>query len=308
MFHASHGTHAMGGVKNSAYPGKPWPVSILSIQSLVAYGHAGNSAAVFPLQRLGHEVWPVMTVHFSNHTGYGEWRGPVLPAEDVAEVVRGIEDRGVLPGCDAVLSGYQGAEQVGAVVLDAVARVKAANPRAIYCCDPVMGDVGRGMFVRPGIPEFMRDEVVPAADVATPNHFELDFLTGTSSHTLPELLDAARRLRAAGPSVVLVTSAVLVDTPGDSLDLVAVSADGAWRTRTPRLPISPNGGGDLTAAVFLAHLLDGRPVDDALARTTSAVFAVVAATHEAGDRELRIVQTQDRIADPRLEFPAEQVG
>jgi pyridoxine kinase len=284
------------------------PVSILSIQSLVAYGHAGNSAAVFPLQRLGHEVWPVMTVHFSNHTGYGEWRGPVLPAEDVAEVVRGIEERGVLPQCDAVLSGYQGAEQVGAVVLDAVARVKAANPDAIYCCDPVMGDVGRGMFVRPGIPEFMRDEVVPAADVVTPNHFELDFLTGTSSRMLPDLLDAAHRLREAGPSVVLVTSAVLDETPDDSLDLVAVSGDGAWRTRTPRLPISPNGGGDLTAAVFLAHLLDGRPVDDALARTTSAVFAVMEATARAGDRELRIVQTQDRIANPAMEFPAEKVG
>jgi pyridoxine kinase len=283
-------------------------VSILSIQSHVAYGHAGNSAAVFPLQRLGHEVWPVLTVQFSNHTGYGEWRGPVLPAEDVAEVVRGIEDRGVLPQCDAVLSGYQGAEQVGAVVLDAVARVKAANPGAVYCCDPVMGDVGRGMFVRPGIPELMRDQVVPVADVVTPNHFELDFLTGSSSHTLAELLGAAARLRAAGPGVVLVTSAVLEDTPEDRIDLVAVSGDGAWRTRTPRLPISPNGGGDLTAAVFLAHLLDGRPVDDALARTTSAVFAVMAATHRAGTRELQIVQTQDRLADPPLEFAAEPVG
>jgi pyridoxine kinase len=207
-----------------------------------------------------------------------------------------------------VLSGYQGAEDVGAVVLDAVARVKAVRPDAIYCCDPVMGDVGRGMFVRPGIPEFMRDEVVPAADVVTPNHFELDFLTGPSSHTLPELLDAARRLREAGPSVVLVTSTVLDDTPDDSLDLVAVSDAGAWRTRTPRLSMSPNGGGDLTAAVFLAHLLRGRPVDEALARTTSAVFAVMEATHLAGDRELRIVQTQDRIADPRMEFPAEQLG
>jgi pyridoxine kinase len=308
MFHASHGMHAMGSRRNPAYPGKPSRVSILSIQSLVAYGHAGNSAAVFPLQRLGHEVWPVMTVHFSNHTGYGEWRGPVLPAEDVAEVVRGIEERGVLPQCDAVLSGYQGAEQVGAVVLDAVRRVKAANPDAVYCCDPVMGDVGRGMFVRQGIPELMRDQVVPAADVVTPNHFELDFLTGSSSHTLPELLDAVARLREAGPSVVLVTSTVLDDTPDDGLDLVAVSGDGAWRTRTPRLPISPNGGGDLTAAVFLAHLLDGRPVDETLARTTSAVFAVMEATHDARDRELRIVQTQDRIADPRMEFPAERVA
>ena len=282
-------------------------MGILSIQSHVAYGHAGNSAAVFPLQRLGRVVWPVMTVHFSNHTGYGAWRGPLVAADDVAEVIAGVEDRGAFETCEAVLSGYQGAEDVGAVVLDAVARVKALNPRAIYCCDPVMGDVGRGMFVRPGIPEFMRDRVVPAADVVTPNHFELDFLAGTTSTTLPGLLAAADRVRATGPSVVLVTSALLDDTPHDALDLVVVSADGAWRTRTPRLPLTPNGTGDLTAAVFLAHLLDGRALDDALARTTSAVFAVVEATAAAGDRELRIVQTQELLAEPRMEFEALRV-
>ena len=282
-------------------------MGILSIQSHVAYGHAGNSAAVFPLQRLGRVVWPVMTVHFSNHTGYGAWRGPLVAADDVAEVIAGVEDRGAFETCEAVLSGYQGAEDVGAVVLDAVARVKARNPRAIYCCDPVMGDVGRGMFVRPGIPEFMRDRVVPAADVVTPNHFELDFLAGTTSTTLPGLLAAADRVRATGPSVVLVTSALLDDTPHDALDLVVVSADGAWRTRTPRLPLTPNGTGDLTAAVFLAHLLDGRALDDALARTTSAVFAVVEATAAEGDRELRIVQTQELLAEPRMEFEALRV-
>src|SRR4051795_1580719 len=182
------------------------PVQIMSIQSSVAYGYVGNSAAVFPLQRLGHEVWPVLTVHFSNHTGYGAWRGPLLDPADVREVIAGIGDRGVLGDCDAVLSGYQGDPAVGAGVLEAVELVKAANPSAVYCCDPVMGDVGRGMFVRPGIPELMRDRVVPAADIVTPNHFELDFLTGTSSRTLSELLDAADELRAVGPSVVLVTS------------------------------------------------------------------------------------------------------
>ncbi len=282
-------------------------MSILSIQSHVAYGHAGNSAAVFPLQRLGKEVWSVPTVTFSNHTGYGAWRGPLLPASDVAEVIAGIEDRGVLSECCAVLSGYQGAEDVGAVVLDAVARVKQANPTALYCCDPVMGDVGRGMFVRPGIPEFMREQVVPAADVVTPNHFELDYLTGRSSRTLEELLDAVDVLRAAGPSVVLVTSAVTDDTPADRLDLVAVSRQGAWRTRTPRLGISPNGAGDVTAAVLLANLLDEHPLDLALARTTSSVFAVIDATAAAGSRELQIVASQDRLADPLLEFTPERL-
>ena len=282
-------------------------MSILSIQSSVAYGHAGNSAAVFPLQRMGREVWPVITVHFSNHTGYGEWRGPLLSAADIADVITGIEERGVMHRCDAVLSGYQGGEDVGAVILDAVAKVRSHNPGAVYCCDPVMGDVGRGMFVRPGIPELMRDQVVPAADIVTPNHFELDFLTGTSSRTLPELLDAADALRASGPSVVLVTSVLVDDTPEDSLDLVAVSGEGAWRTRTRRLDLVPAGAGDLTTAVFLANLLDGRSLDEALARTTSSVFAVIEETTAAGEKELQIVAAQDRLAEPRLEFTAEQL-
>jgi pyridoxine kinase len=248
-----------------------------------------------------------MTVHFSNHTGYGDWRGPLLTAQDIAEVIRGVEDRGALARCEAVLSGYQGAEDVGAVILDAVALVKGQNPDAIYCCDPVMGDVGRGMFVRPGIPEFMRDRVVPAADVVTPNHFELDFLAGTPTSTLTELLEAADRVRELGPAVVLVTSTILDDTPEDALDMIAVSADGAWRTRTPRLAVSPPGAGDLTTAVFLANILDGQALPSSLARTTSSVFAVVEATAQAGEREMRIVQTQDRLADPRMEFEPEKL-
>ena len=282
-------------------------MSILSIQSLVAYGHAGNSAALFPLQRLGKVVWPVMTVHFSNHTGYGDWKGPLLTSGDVADVIEGVGNRGALERCEAVLSGYQGAEDVGAVILDAVAKVKAANASAIYCCDPVMGDVGRGMFVRPGIPEFMRDQVVPAADVITPNHFELDFLAGTETSTTDELVAAVDAVRATGPETVLVTSVIVDDTPDDALDMVVVGREGAWRTRFPRLSVNPPGAGDLTAAVFLANVLDGRPREDALARTTASVFAVVQATADAGEREMRIVQTQDELAAPSRTFPAERL-
>lgn len=282
-------------------------MSILSIQSLVAYGHAGNSAALFPLQRLGKEVWPVMTVHFSNHTGYGAWRGPLMSAADIAEIIAGIGDRGVLGECEAVLSGYQGAEDVGAVILDAVATVKSHNPQALYCCDPVMGDVGRGMFVRPGIPEFMRERVVPAADLITPNHFELDFLAGATTGTLPELLAAADRVRETGPDVVLVTSVITEDTPADRLDLVLVTQDGAWRTRTPRLSVSPQGAGDLTTAVFLANYLDQDDLETVVSRTTSSVFAVVEATEAAGAPEMLIVESQDRLAHPRMEFEPEQI-
>ncbi len=211
-------------------------MELLSIQSSVAFGHVGNSAAVFPLQRLGIEAWAVNTVHFSNHTGYGEWRGPLLSADDLRAVIQGVEERGVLARVAAVLSGYQGAEEVGAVVLDTVARVKELNPDAIYCCDPVMGDVGRGMFVRPGIPEFMRDRVVPAADVITPNHFELDFLAGRQTRTVSDVLAAIDAVRSEGPSTVLVTSVLTDETPAGSVDVIAVSDHGAWACRTPLLP------------------------------------------------------------------------
>src|SRR4029077_18484133 len=119
------------------FPLTSMPLTIMSIQSSVAYGHVGNSAAVFPLQRIGVEVWPVNTVHFSNHTGYGSWRGMVLPAEEVAEVILGIEERGVLHECNGVLSGYMGDASLGEVILDALERVKCASPAASYCCDPV---------------------------------------------------------------------------------------------------------------------------------------------------------------------------
>ncbi len=278
---------------------------ILSIQSSVAYGHVGNSAAVFPLQRLGHEVWPVFTVHFSNHTGYGAWRGPLLAPADVAEVIAGIGERGVLGECDAVLSGYQGDPAMGAVILDAVASVKALNPSAVYCCDPVIGDVGRGVFVRPGIPEFIRDEVVPHADVLTPNHFELEFLAGGEARTADEVLHAVDAVRSRGPRDVLVTSVRYDDNDAaheDTIDLVAVSDEGAWAVTTPLLPIAPNGGGDLTAALYLAHLLETSSPAVALGRTTSSVFAVLEATLAAGTRELQIIGAQDAIAAPPARF------
>src|SRR6187200_2719973 len=277
-------------------------MELISIQSSVAFGHVGNSAAIFPLQRLGVEAWAVNTVHFSNHTGYGKWRGPLLSADELRAVIQGVEERGALERVAAVLSGYQGAEDVGAVVLETVTRVKELNASAVYCCDPVLGDVGRGMFVRPGIPEMMRDHVVPAADVITPNHFELDYLSGQETRTLADVLDAVDGVRSSGPATVLVTSVLTDETPGGSVDVVAVSDEGAWASRTALLPITPNGCGDVTAAVFLAHLLRTGSAETALQRVTSTVFAILERTIEAGTREIQLVAAQDAIADPPERF------
>nr|WP_240977638.1 pyridoxal kinase PdxY [Knoellia sp. DB2414S] len=274
----------------------------MSIQSSVAYGHVGNSAAVFPLQRLGVEVWPVYTVVFSNHTGYGEWRGPLLPADDVRAVIQGVEERGAFPKIDAVLSGYQGGEEIGDVILDTVARVKEANPAAIYACDPVMGNAKSGCFVHPAIPVLLREKVVPAADLITPNQFELGFLTGTEPRTLEETLESVELARAMGPSTVLVTSVERPDAPTDTIEMMAVTGDGAWIVQTPRLPMKANGSGDVTAALFTAHLLETGDPGVALGRTASSVFDLLQTTLDSGERELQLVQSQEAIAHPRMQF------
>jgi pyridoxine kinase len=276
--------------------------TILSIQSSVAYGHVGNSAVTFPLMRMGVTVWPVITVHFSNHTGYGSWRGPLLSAADLRDVVLGIDERGVLGEVDAVLSGYQGGEDIGAMILDAVALVKLRNPAAIYCCDPVLGDADGGYFVRPGIPELMRQRVVPAAQIITPNQFELEALTGLCVSTMGEVLNAADAARRLGPEVVLVTSVLRQDGPPGTIDMVAVNAEGAWQVTTPRLPQTFTGSGDVTAATFLATLLDTADVSGSLAHTAAVIYGLLLVTAASGGTELALIAAQDELVHPSQTF------
>ena len=280
---------------------------ILSIQSAVAHGHVGNSAAVFPLQRIGVEVVPVNTVNFSNHTGYGAWRGPLMSAADVLDVITGVEERGVFPQVDVVLSGYQGGTDIGDVVVEAVRRVKAANPAAVYACDPVMGNATSGCFVAPEIPVLLRDRVVPVADLITPNQFELGFLTGTTPTTLESTLESADLARAMGPSTVLVTSVARPDREEGTVEVVVVAEEGAWTLRTPLLPFKANGSGDVTAALFAAHHTATGDPALALERTVSSVFDLIEATYRSGERELQIVAAQDAFAHPRMQFTAERV-
>ncbi|SIN73710.1 pyridoxal kinase PdxY [Agromyces cerinus] len=282
-------------------------MKILSIQSAVAYGHVGNSAAVFPLQRIGVEVLPVYTVNFSNHTGYGAWRGPMISPDDVRDVITGIEERGVFPQIDVVLSGYQGGEGIADVILDAVSRVKAANPDAVYACDPVMGNAKSGCFVAPAIPILLRDRVVPAADIITPNQFELGFLTETEPDTLESTLASVDLVRATGPRTVLVTSVERPDREEGTIEMLAVDDAGAWIVQTPLLPMKANGSGDVTAALFTAHYRRTGDAAEALARATSSVFDLLSLTHTSGERELQLVEAQEFYANPSLQFTVRQV-
>ena len=282
-------------------------MNLLSIQSHVAYGHVGNSAAVFPLQRLGVEVWPVDTVQYSNHTRYETWRGRVFEGGLIREIMRGIEERGVLGECDGVLSGYIGSVEIGAAILDAVVSVKRANPAARYCCDPVIGDVDRGIFVHSGIPEFMKDQAVPAADVVTPNQFELDHLSGGTSATLADAVAAVAAVRALGPRVVFVTSLRTAETPEESIDLLAADEDGTYLVRTPNLPIVPNGAGDAIAGLLLMHLLRTGSAAEALSQAASSMFGILNRTCEEGSAEILLIVAQEELVSPSEVFAAEKL-
>ncbi|MDA8048885.1 MAG: pyridoxal kinase PdxY [Rhodospirillales bacterium] len=278
-------------------------MNILSLQSWVAYGHVGNAAAMFPLQRLGVEVWAVHTVQFSNHTGYGDWAGDVFDGPAISALVSGIARRGALGACDAVLSGYLGGPDIGRAVLGAVRQVKSANPRALYCCDPVIGDAGR-VYVRAGIAELLRTEALPAADIAVPNSFELTLLSESACTTLSEAKSAVARLQAMGPRTVLVSGLRTEGTPVDALDLL-VGEDGAFHLlRTPVLPVMVNGAGDVLAALFLYHRLATGTAPTALERAAASLFGVIRRTAEQGARELEIIAAQEEFVRPTRRFAA----
>lgn len=281
-------------------------MSILSIQSHVVYGHVGNSAAVFPLQRAGHEVWPLHTVTFSNHTGYGDWGGPAIPAADVRDMVDGLSRRGALAEVDAILSGYQGGSDIAEVIVETVRRVKEENPQAVYACDPVMGSSETGCFVSEQIPPLLRDLVVPAADIITPNQFELGYLTDKPVETLEQTLFAVRAAQEIGPQTVLVTS---VKHPEDAgkIQMLAVNGDEKYLVTTPFIDTHRNGTGDVTAALFTGHFVDTGDVKAALERTASSVFSLLETTEASGYRELQLVAAQEYFAQPRMQFTAEKL-
>jgi len=276
-------------------------VNILSIQSWVASGHVGNAAALFPLQRLGADVTAIHTVQFSNHPGHGAFTGTVFPPADTAALVTGLDQHGALRACDGVLSGYIGEAAVGGVILDAVSRVRAQRAAALWCCDPVMGDDGR-LYVRPDIPAFFAGSAVAAADILTPNQFELDVLTGLPSTSLAQAKQAALALRARmrgdGPRLVLVTSLRTEQTPETHIDMLLAADAGVFRIRADRLPASFRGAGDMLAALFLFHVLDLREPPAAAVRASRSVAGVLWHTWEAGAAELQLVAAQAELVTP----------
>ncbi|MCL2804932.1 MAG: pyridoxal kinase PdxY [Treponema sp.] len=296
-------------------------MAVLSIQSHVVFGYAGNTAAVFPMQRLGQEVWAINTVEFSNHTGYGSWRGKVLGADLVSELVLGLEERGVLNRLEAVTSGYLGDASVGKAIVDAVKKVKKENPNALYCCDPVMGDTGRGFYVKADIPVMFKNELVPLADIVCPNQFELETLTGYNINTIEDAINAINILHEKGPSIVLLTS--FRQNPG-KLGMIASDKTNMYICTTNELPLGNGvaGTGDMTSAVFLSRYLETKDLEKTLSLCTASVFGILEKSYNAflyecasADSyilensllELKITEAQEQLTSPVYTFNTEKI-
>lgn len=281
--------------------------NVLSIQSHVVYGHAGNSAAVFPMRRLGVNVWPLNTVQFSNHTQYpAGWKGMVMPPDHLRDIALGLDGIGVMGDVDAVLTGYIGAADQGDVILDIAARAKAANPRSLFFCDPVMGHPVKGCKVAPGVAEFHRDKSVAKADIMSPNVLELGTLVGRELESVGDCLDATGDLMAKGPDTVLVKHLSYAAEDPDSFEMILATPDEAWHIRRPLVEFDrqPVGVGDLTSGVLLVCLLKGMPAREALEFTAAAVYEVIRETAKRNAYELQLVAAQDALANPRREFKA----
>lgn len=284
--------------------------NILSIQSHTVFGHAGNSAAEFPMRRMGANVWPLNTVQFSNHTQYGHWTGTVMPASHLTDIARGIGDIDRLKTCNAVLSGYLGSAAQGEAILEIVQMVKAANPEAWYFCDPVMGHPEKGCIVAPGVAEFHTQTLLPASDIIAPNLLELEILSGKPVADVAQAVAAARELIAKGPKVVLIKHLARAGYRSDRFEMLLVTADEAWHIARPLIDFGvrqPVGVGDLTSGLLLVDLLHGLSLQLALEHVTAAVYEVMLKTHQMGEYELQLVAAQQAIAEPQQHFAAEKI-
>ncbi len=257
----------------------------LSIQSAVVAGTVGQGAAVPALGLWNRvEVWSLPTVLLSNHAAVTGFAGRRLPGTEIAALGRGLLETGALRRADALLTGYLGTEEAAFAVADIVAEWRALRPDGIYLCDPVLGDTEKGLYLPEAVGAVLRDHLLPLADVATPNVFELGWLTGTTPETPEDVAEVAARLRRSGPETVFATSAIVLDRIG----IVAVDADDATFAHAPKLDVHLNGTGDFVAAFLLGRLLSDTPPAEAAREAVAVASALAQAATNLGRDDLPV--------------------
>lgn len=266
--------------------------AVIVISSHVMRGSVGNRAAVFALETLGHPVWAVPTVILPWHPGHGPSTRIVPPPEQFQAALADLGSSPWLGEVGAVVSGYLGDAGQAAAIAALVASVRKANPDALYVCDPVIGDQG-GLYVPRPTAEAIRDILFPLADFATPNRFELEWLTG---RTLADNAAVIEAVRSAGPPRMVVTSAhpMLKNGTGNLL----VTGTRAILAEHRALANPPNGLGDLTSALLAAHLVSGTGEEKALRMATASVFEMLARTVKIGADELQLQANASSLAHP----------
>ena len=279
-------------------------MNILSIQSHVSYGHVGNSAAVFCLQILGYNTWPIPTVFLSNHPGHSSSRGNRLTAKTIQDLILGLSDLGVLHQCDAVVSGYFSDPEISRVIVDTVAEIKSKNPSAIYLCDPVMGNNEKGLYVTPQIPKAIASDLLPIADIITPNCFELEQLSGKSITKTDDTANALQEITGQGPTIAICTSAP-PRTP-NKIAVIGSQNSTTWIVETSRQVTAANGRGDCFSAIFLAHYLSSNKFENSLSLAVSSVHDLIKMAG-ATSRDLPLVDGQKCILQPTEIFPPQLI-
>jgi len=268
-------------------------IDVISVQSQVVYGHAGNSAAAEPLRQLGLRVAEVPTTLLSNAPVYPTTRGRVLPADWVADLLHGVDERGLAARARMLLSGYLGTAAIGTAMADWIDQVLPWHPQLRYCLDPVLGDLHIGLYVEAGLLDVVRERLLPHAWLLTLNVFELGQLCGRDCATEAECLEAARELQRGGVVWVVVHG---IELGGDSLGALAVGTDAAYRLGTPKLPIDVTGTGDVFAALLAGFLVRGEALPRAFERATAGVHVALEQTLRAQVEELEV-----RLAAPAAE-------
>ncbi len=308
----------MGHYNHRLRCGKLSSMTILSIQSHVSFGHVGNAAGVFVLQRMGFDVWPVHTVLFSNQPGYGTFQGHLVEPGRIADIVSGIEERGVFEHCQAIIGGYLGSADTGKVLLDSVQRVKQANPESMFFCDPVMGDRDEGLYVTDDVVQFYTEQGGPAADILKPNAYELEILAGQTVCNPETAIGAATSLIERWNLRAVVVSSVPVPDPvsgparegaspqeGGSIACMVVTTDQAWSVETPLLPVNQKGAGDAFLALFVSNILLGEnDFPAALSASASSIWSIMNEATGSEIQELQLIALQDNFSSPSRIFKA----